>query len=735
MVFEAALMPTIFPVRRVLGLCAAFALTFSIASAAIEPDAEEALVAKRRNYWAFQKPVRPEIPTPGSWVKTPVDAFLLAAMNAAGLAPSPPAAREQLIRRVTLDLTGLPPTPQEVKAFVADRSPSAYRNVVERLLATPQYGERWALRWLDVVRYADTNGFELDGFRPHVWRYRDYVVNAFNNDKPYDRFIREQIAGDELWPGNQEALIATGFNRLGPIHIVGGVQDEELNRQERLTEMAGAVGPVFLGLTVGCARCHNHKFDPILQSDYYRLQAIFAGTEFKDKVFAPDTESSSYEQAKKDYELRLKPWKDQIAELEKPFRKELRAGKIAKLDPALQHVLEIPADKRDSAQKKLAKDAEAQVAILWDELLAALPSDVKQKRAALRTEFLRLQLTEPEPLAAAYAVSDMDGAPPETHILKVGDYKAKLGVVAPGFLKVIAPGPGDVPGTAAGRRAALANWLASPNHPLTARVMVNRIWQLRMGAGIVATPNDFGVLGQRPTNQKLLDWLAVEFMEKNWSVKAIDRCIVLSSAYQQSASVDPAKAGIDPDNKLYWRANPRRLEGEIIRDEVMAVAGTLNLKTGGPPVRAPIEKEVYDLIFTEGEPDNLWPVTPDPSEHTRRSLYLLNKRSVRLPLLANFDQPDTMTSCPNRPTSTHALQSLSLFNSDFMQQQAKAFSERLVREAGPNRDRQISRAFELTLSREPRPRERTLARTFLAKAPLSDFCLTLFNRSEFVYVP
>ena len=724
-------------VRPVLGLCAIVCLSLGIASAAIEPDPEEALVAKRRNYWAFQKPIRTEVPTTaGSWVKTPVDAFLLDALKAASLAPSRPATREQLIRRVTLDLTGLPPTPQEVKAFVADRSPSAYQDVVERLLAMPQYGERWALRWLDVVRYADTNGFELDAVRPHVWRYRDYVVNAFNNDKPYDRFIREQIAGDELWPGNREALIATGFNRLGPIHIVGGVQDEELNRQERLTEMAGAVGPVFLGLTVGCARCHNHKFDPILQSDYYRLQAIFAGTEFKDKIIAAETEARSHEQAKNVYELRLKPLKDQIAELEKPFRKELRAAKVAKLDPALQRVLEIPSDQRDPEQKKLAKDAEAQVVILWDELLAALPPDVKQKRAVIRAEFLRVQLAEPEPLAAAYAVSDMEGAPPETHILKVGDYKAKLGVVAPGFLKVIAPVPQvDVPLTAAGRRAALANWLASGDHPLTARVMVNRIWQFRMGSGIVATPNDFGVLGQRPTNRKLLDWLAVEFMEKNWSVKAIDRLIVLSSAYQQSAWVDPARASIDPDNKLYWRSNPRRLEGEIIRDEVMAVAGTINLKTGGPPVRAPIEKEVYDLIFTEGEPDNLWPVTPDPSEHTRRSLYLLNKRSVRLPMLANFDQPDTMTSCPIRPTSTHALQSLSLFNSDFMQQQATAFSERLVREVGPNRDRQISRAFQLTLSREPRPRERTLARSFLAKDPLSDFCLTLFNRSEFVYVP
>ncbi len=680
--------------------------------------------------------MKPQIPAATSaWVKTPIDAFLLEGLRAKNLEPSPAASREQLIRRVTLDLIGLPPTPEEVNAFLKDDSPSAYEKVVDRLLASPQYGERWALKWLDIVRYADTNGFEADGYRPDAWRYRDYVVKSFQQDKAYDRFIKEQIAGDELWPESQEALIATGFNRLGPIHIVGGVQDEELNRQERLTEMAGIVGPVFLGLTVGCARCHNHKFDPILQSDYYRIQAIFAGTEFKDKVIASVREQEEYEAAKKAYQARLKPLKDRIAELEKPYRDQLRAKKVAVIEPALQHVLEIPAGQRTEEQKKLAKDAEAQVEIRWDELLAAMPPDVRQARAKVRQEMLTLQLTEPEAPAAAYAVADMEATPPPTHILKVGDYKAPLGLVEPGFLKVLATDGGNVPQTAKGRRAALANWLASPDHPITARVMANRIWQFRMGTGIVGTVNDFGVLGQRPSNQKLLDWLATEFVEKDWSIKSMDRLIVLSSAYRQSAAFDAAKAKVDPDNKLYWRANRRRLEGEIIRDEVLAVAGTLNLEQGGKPVRVPIEKEVYDLIFTEGEPDNLWPVTPDPKQHTRRSLYLLNKRSVRLPLLANFDQPDTMTSCPVRSASTHALQSLSLFNSDFMQEQSKAFAQRLQSECGTNREREIRRAFELTLARPPSPPEIALAKRFLAKAPLSDFCLTLFNRSEFVYVP
>lgn len=726
-----------FAYRLAFSICAivAFAAT-GFPATAIDAEKEEAWVAKRRTYWAFRTPVRPEIPTDsGPWIQNAVDAFILQRLRAKGLNPSASLGRRELLRRVTLDLTGLPPTPEELEAFLSDKSVNAYEKVVDRLMASPHYGERWAMKWLDLVRYADTNGFEADGYRPHAWRYRDYIVKAFNEDKPYDQFIREQLAGDELWPGSKEALIASGFNRLGPIHIVGGVQDEEMNRQERLTEMAGVVGPVFLGLTVGCARCHNHKFDPILQSDYYRLQAIFAGTEFKDKVIAPASEQAAYDEAKKAFADRLKPIKEEIAALEKPARERLRAKKVAILEPALRDVLEVQKDERTEEQQKLAKDAESQVEVRWDELIAALPADVREKRARLRAQLSELQGTEPEPVPAAFAAADMEGAPPPTYILQVGDYKHRLGRVQPGFLKVLAPDYGVVPETAAGRRSALANWLASPGHPLTARVMVNRIWQFRMGTGIVGTPNDFGALGQRPTNQNLLDWLATEFVEKKWSVKAIDRVIVLSNAYRQSSGFDAAKAKIDPENKLYWRMNRRRLEGETIRDNVLAVAGTLNAKMGGKPVLVPIEKEVYDLIFTEGEPDNLWRTTPDPAEHNRRSLYLLNKRSVRLPLFGNFDQPDTMTSCPMRPTSTHALQSLTLFNSDFMQQQSAAFAARITKEAGADHGQQIRRAFLLALGREPLPAETKLASDFLTKAPLSDLCLTLFNRNEFVYVP
>ncbi|HBY62773.1 MAG TPA: hypothetical protein DEH78_23360, partial [Solibacterales bacterium] len=291
--------------------------------------------------------------------------------------------------------------------------------------------------------------------------------------------------------------------------------------------------------------------------------------------------------------------------------------------------------------------------------------------------------------------------------------------------------------TPSGRRSALAAWLTSPEHPLTARVMVNRIWQLRMGAGLVATPNDYGLLGSRPTHPALLDWLTAEFIAKGWSVKALDRLILTSSSYRQSAALDPLKAKIDPENKLYWRAHRRRLEAEHLRDTILATAGTLNLKMGGKPVRVPIEQEIYDIIFTEDEPDNLWPLDPDSSEYNRRSIYLLNKRTVRLPMLANFDQPDAMSSCPSRPVSTHALQALNLFNSDFMAQQSKAFAARLEGVCrGQGRDCRIDAAYRIALARPPRPVELQMARAFLGgQGTLADFTLAMLNRNEFVYVP
>ncbi|MGH9671601.1 MAG: DUF1553 domain-containing protein, partial [Bryobacteraceae bacterium] len=371
----------------------------------------------------------------------------------------------------------------------------------------------------------------------------------------------------------------------------------------------------------------------------------------------------------------------------------------------------------------------------WDEVVNALTPADRAQRAELRRQMHALEYERPDGPATAFSVSNMEKAP-ATHILKAGSHRLKLAEVGPGFPRVIAfrgPAPAEGP---AGRRSALARWLASPENPLTARVMVNRIWQFRMGTGLVATPNDFGVLGSRPSNQKLLDWLATEFIARGWSVREIDRLIVLSSAYRQAAAENAEGRKADPENRLYWRMNRRRLEGETIRDSALAVAGTLNPRIGGKPVKAPIEPEVYDLIFTEGEPDNLWPIDRDPAEHNRRSLYLLNKRTVRSPFLANFDQPDAMTSCPVRPVSTHALQALSLMNSDLMQQQSRHFAARLARECGESEDCRLRRAYKLALARAPRPAESSMAKEFFAQGgSLAEFCLALLNRHEFVYIP
>jgi hypothetical protein len=695
-------------------------------------DREEGWYAKRRNFWAFQAPARAEVP-PSShkWVRTPVDAFILEALKAKGLAPSAELERAALIRRLSLDLTGMPPSPEEVEAFVNDRAPDAYEKLVDRLMASPQYAERWALKWLDVVRYADTNGFELDAERPQAWRYRDYVIRAFQNNKPYDRFVLEQLAGDELFPESAEAKIATGFLRAGPRHVVGGNQDLEMNRQEDLIEMTAVIGGGLLGLTVNCARCHDHKFDPIAQADYYRLQAALASTEFEETELASPEELARYEEAKKTWEARMKPVKDAIAEIEKPYRERLKKERREKLAPEFLAALDIPKEKRTEEQQRLAEEAGAQIKVSWDDVVAVLTPADKARRAQLRRQMHALEYEEPEPPRRAFGVVTAPKAP-LTFLLKVGDHNKKQEVIEPGYLHVISPGGGGMPRGPEGRRSALAKWIASPEHPLTARVMVNRIWQLRMGTGLVATPNDFGLLGARPSNQKLLDWLAVEFVERGWDIRAIDRMIVTSSAYRQAAANDEAKAKLDPDNKLYWRMNRRRLDAELIRDSALKVSGALNPELFGKPVKIPIEPEVYDLIFTEGEPDNLWPVDLDRTQHFRRSMYLLNKRTVRLPLLANFDQPDAMSPCPERAQSTHALQALSLLNSDIMREQARLFAARLKREGGD----EVARAYHLALARAPRQEEVEMARKFFRTGGLlEDFCLALLNRSEFVYVP
>jgi hypothetical protein len=749
------------------------------------PIREPEITDTERAHWAFQPPrqVRPPQVRNTGRVRTPIDAFLLARLEKVGLSFAPATDRATLLRRVTFDLTGLPPTPREQDDFLADRRPGAFGRVVERLLASPHYGERWGQHWLDVVRFAESNGYELDAERPHAWRYRDYVIRSLNEDRPYDRFVREQLAGDELAASGRgertRELIAAGFNRCGPVHLVSGNTDPEVNRQEVLTEMTGAVGATFLGLTVGCARCHNHKFDPISQADYYRLQAFFAAAQPREVDISTPEERRQYQARFQALCRKLEPLRQKVNALDVPIQKRLMQAKKARLEPAYKEALATPPQKRTARQRQLAADAEPMIKVTWDEILAELTPAQRRQRAAWRAQIHALETRLPFPVAHAWTIRNEAKTPP-TYLLQRGDVKRKGARVFPNFLRVLRDRKGR-PRSAPPTRLDLARWLTRPDHPLTARVLVNRLWQHHFGKGLVATPNDFGFNGAAPTHPELLDWLAREFTTHGWSIKHMHRLIVRSAAYRQAGLAgvrkraasarggpsDPAvlKAKrLDPDNHLLWHMPRQRLSGEALRDSSLAAAGWLNPNLGGPMIRVPLEPEVYELIFTEGERDGLWPVNPDVRQHRRRSVYLFNKRNVRLPLLEAFDKPDTLTSCPIRPVSTFAPQALILINGDFMQKQSRQFASRLLRECGARVESQIKRAYRVALSRPPRQAERALVRTFLtsqtallrdrlrarqsvalphqvppgvepaAAAALVDFCLALLNCNEFIYI-
>ncbi len=681
-------------------------------------------------HWSFHPPARPRVPPVRgtAWVRNPIDAFMLAKLEAAGQSPAAEADRRTLIRRLTFDLNGLPPTSWEVEAFVNDTSLNAYERVVARLLASPRYGERWAQHWLDVVRFAETNGYELDGDRPQAWRYRDWVVRALNHDKAYDRFLVEQIAGDEVDPNDFELRVATGFLRAGPRHVVGGNLDPRELRQEWLTEAVQGLGSAVLGLTVQCARCHDHKFDPIPQADFYRLQAFFAGTTEVDFSRPTAAEQATFDNATKTLKSRLKPIQDDLAVIEKPYREKLRQQKYERLDLEFRQAFDTPATQRTPQQHQLAKDAQRLMAVSWDEVVAVLTPHDKEKRAGLRNQLHALERQAPVPLPAAPGVGETLTPRPVTHVLVRGEY-TKLGErVEPGIVACLGPIALDQASNGTVQtRLRLADWLAQPGHPLTSRVMVNRLWQHHFGKGLVATPNDFGRNGRPPSHPELLDWLATEFVDQGWRLKPLHWLMVTSSAYRQQQP-------------------PRRLDAEALRDAMLAVAGTLNDEIGGPAVRVPLEPEVYDQIFTEGEPDNLWPVTPDPRQHLRRSLYLLHKRNVKLPMLAVFDQPDLMSSCAARGQSVHALQALTLLNSDFVQQQSTAFARRMLR---INPAERIDQLHQIAFGRAASSHEREATQRFLREqsslhrrarsseaelAAWSDLCLATLNRNAFAYL-
>ncbi len=659
--------------------------------AAGAPWGEGASEKASYSWWSFRKPERPEVPQPrdSSWVRNPVDAFILAKLDKLDLRPAPAADRRTLARRAYFDLHGLPPTPQQVEEFVSDSSSDAYEKLIERLLSSERYGERWGRYWLDLVRYADTSGFETDHFYTTAWRYRDYVIESFNKDKPYSEFVQEQIAADEIWPPdtdlegtldlpeekkrNLERRIGTSLFTLGAFPIEYTYYGDQY-RAEWRNEAVDLVGSAFLGLTVGCARCHDHKSDPISQKDYYRLSALFAGS----------------------------------AEVEIPL------GSLFDIQSATRS---FPLLEQARILKRMAKSSKAK----------------GEERDELLRKLGEAYLRAPEPMATAKALGHEERVP-ETYILEKGEFSNKLEKVEPGFPAALPPGPPirepDGGSFIPQRRKALAEWLTSPEQPLLARVMVNRIWQQHFGVGLVRTESDFGRQGEPPTHPELLDWLAVEFAERGWSVKQMHRLLMLSSAYRASSVAGEQALERDPDNLYLSRMNRRRLDADALRDTILSVAGTLNLKMGGVGVIPPLTGEE---ILAARMP-HLWPANPDPAEHNRRSVYLQVKRSLALPMLQIFDAPDTSTSCARRETSTVAPQALALMNSTFTSEQAGAFAARLREHGGDDKGALVDAGWRWALGRPPTPQEAETATAYLQRSSLEQLALLLFNMSEFVYV-
>jgi mono/diheme cytochrome c family protein len=682
--------------------------------------AEFTVSEKDRQHWSFQpvKKIAPPQTKKPSWARNPIDQFILTAMEAKGVAPAPQAGKEPLIRRLTIDLIGLPPTPAEIDAFVQDTSANAYEKLIDRLLASPHYGERWGRHWLDLARYGETDGFEHDTVRPHAWRYRDYVIQSLNQDKPYDRFIREQLAGDELYPDDPDALIATGFNLLGPDMVDSS--DQVMRRQITLNDMTDTASFAFLGLSLACARCHDHKFEPLSQKDYYQLQAFFTPLAFKPEFPIPTPqERTAYHAAMAKYNDLTRDLQEGLARIEGPRREKLFNDKLAKLSEEAQQAHRTPKDQRTTEQDNLVQETITMVEFKESDVLKLMSQAEKDEHARLK-EALK-KFPKPAPPRSATVVQTVNPSA-KTFVLGRGEPSNRGDEVQAGFPTVLGA---PQPSLSSGRRVALAEWITNPANPLTARVMVNRIWQHHFGRGLVGTPSDFGTRGEAPSHPELLDWLAAEFPARGWSLKQMHKLMLLSAAYQQSSQISPETLARDPDNRLFSRHQRQRLEGEVIRDSLLAISGELNPKLGGPGVFPPIPEDVFK--GAKG-----WTVSKQREDHMRRSVYIFARRNLRFPLLEVFDAPDSNLSCPERGNSTTAPQSLTLLNADEVMAATKAVAARL-KAATPDRDGQITQAYRLILGRHPTAKEMGLSQEFLQRAPLTELCRALFNLNGFLY--
>ncbi|MGN6529048.1 MAG: DUF1549 and DUF1553 domain-containing protein [Burkholderiaceae bacterium] len=668
--------------------------------------------------WAYTPVQRPALPAvkDKAWAREPIDDFVLARLEAKGLKPSPDADRATFIRRATLDAWGLIPTPEEVHAFVNDRSPRAYEKLVDRLLASPHYGERQGRRWLDLARYADSDGYNADGTRPNIWRYRDYVIDAFNQDKPFDRFVKEQLAGDELWPDHKEALIATGFLRNFPDEI--NARDLNLKKQEVANDLTDTVSSVLLGTTLGCAQCHDHKFDKISQKEYYQFQAFFVNASWNDDVKALDGVAlAEYQVQQAKWEAATKSIRDQQEALLKPVIDKLESDRLSGFTPATRESLAKPEDQRDAYDRWIYHRNLWTLSGRTRNALAQLKrkdKDAYAKYLALDDELKKFDGIRPKDPGNISTMSELGHADaPKTYVLFKGIYDRRLDEVQPGFPSLLAgrTTPDIVPtATSSGRRTAVANWIASADNPLTARVFVNRQWAQVFGTGIVETVSDYGRMGSKPTNPELLDWLASDFTANGWSVKKLSREIFLSRTYRQASTPRADAEKVDPTNKLLWAFPRQRLESEEIRDSLLQAAGLLEDKLGGPAVFPPLP------AGTQAPNRNFWITSDNPHDFNRRSVYVFIRRNLPYPLLDTFDWANPQIVHNKREVTTTAPQALALVNSDLVFGWSKALAGRVERETGAKASdsARIDRVYEILYARKPDAFEKQKLLAFLS---------------------
>lgn len=688
-------------------------------------EASAQITDEDREWWSYQPLKKPEVPAADGkgWAKGEIDHFVYNKMAEKGIEPAPEADKATLVRRLYFDVIGLPPTPEEINAFLADTDPNAWENLVDRLLADKRYGEHWGRYWLDVVRFAESDGFNQDAFRPHLWRYRDYVVRSFNDDKPYPQFVKEQLAGDELPGDNPDNLVATGYLRLGIYEY--NQRDARSHWNDIMNEMVDVTSDVFLGTAMACARCHDHKFDPVLQSDYFRLRAFFEPIEFRDDlVYATEEE-------KQEYERKLKIWNDATADIQteikdliKPYEERKWVSTVEKFPLDIQKAFNTPVTERTSWDQQMAYIIGRQYFDEGGGPLRSLSKEHKEKHEALLKKLEEFKDLKPAPLPTVMAATDFNGAISPTHIPD----QEQMGPIDPGFPTVLSKVSTTMETVdkaqenSSGRRTALAEWIAREDNPLTTRVIVNRIWQQHFGQGIVPTPNDFGHMGQPPTHPELLDWLTTSFIANGWSFKALHKQILMSATWRQSADHPRADEfrELDPGDLLMWRSRVNRLRAEQIRDAMLVVSGELNSQMGGPSVDGKVP---------------------------RRSLYVIFKRNTPDSFLAAFDIANGLGSVAERNVTTTPTQSLMMINGEFSLARATKLAENLKKkhQAG-NTEALLADAFERTWGRAPNEEENQSALAFLeakdAGVPVSeikpealtDFCHVLLNSNEFLYV-